>query len=35
MTYPLSQFDGKMKSYEYSKIPAIGDKPDASAGETP
>jgi hypothetical protein len=34
MTYPLNQFDGKMKSFEYSKIPAIGDKPDASAGET-
>lgn len=33
MSYPLSEFDGKMKSYEYSKIPAIGDKPDPSAGE--
>ena len=34
MTYPLSQFDGKMKSFEYANIPAIGDKPDASSGET-
>ena len=34
MTYPLSQFDGKMKSFEYANIPAIGDKPAASSGET-
>ncbi|MDO6406476.1 DUF1254 domain-containing protein [Pantoea phytobeneficialis] len=33
MSYPLSEFDGKMKSFEYSKIPAIGDKPDPSTGE--
>ncbi|WP_337024759.1 MULTISPECIES: DUF1254 domain-containing protein [unclassified Pantoea] len=33
MSYPLSEFDGKMKSFDYSKIPAIGDKPDPSAGE--
>lgn len=34
MSYPLSEFNGKMKSYEYAKIPAIGDKPDPNAGET-
>jgi len=33
MSYPLSEFDGKMKSFDYAKIPAIGDKPDPSAGE--
>lgn len=27
MTYPLSQFDGKMKTYDYSKLPSIGEKP--------
>lgn len=34
MTYPLSQFDGKMKSYDYANIPSIGEKPNPSAGET-
>jgi hypothetical protein len=33
MSYPLSQFDGKMKSFDYSKIPSIGEKPDPNAGE--
>lgn len=33
MSYPLSQFDGKMKSFDYSKLPAIGNKPDPAAGE--
>ncbi|MCS2152356.1 DUF1254 domain-containing protein [Scandinavium goeteborgense] len=33
MTYPLSEFTGKMKWYEYANIPAIGDKPDPNAGE--
>lgn len=33
MSYPLSEFDGKMKTFDYSKIPAIGDKPDPEAGE--
>ncbi|UCM49978.1 DUF1254 domain-containing protein [Aeromonas caviae] len=34
MTYPLSKFDGKMKSYDYANIPSIGEKPNPSAGET-
>ncbi|TNV11491.1 DUF1254 domain-containing protein [Buttiauxella sp. B2] len=34
MTYPLSEFNGKMKSFEYSKLPSIGGEADASAGET-
>ncbi|TNV19572.1 DUF1254 domain-containing protein [Buttiauxella sp. B2] len=34
MSYPLSEFTGKMKSYEYSTIPSIGGKPDPDAGET-
>ncbi|EPO4110709.1 DUF1254 domain-containing protein [Enterobacter cloacae] len=34
MTYPLSQFDGKMKTYDYSKLPSIGEKADPNAGET-
>ncbi|TNV19390.1 DUF1254 domain-containing protein [Buttiauxella sp. B2] len=34
MSYPLSQFDGKMKSFDYSKLPSIGDKPDPNGGET-
>jgi hypothetical protein len=34
MTYPLSKFDGKMKSFEYASIPSIGEKPDPAAGET-
>ncbi len=34
MTYPLSEFSGKMKQYDYRNIPSIGDKPDPSAGET-
>lgn len=34
MTYPLGQFDGKMKSYDYANIPSIGEKPNPSAGET-
>lgn len=34
MSYPLSKFTGKMQSYEYSKIPSIGDQPDPNAGET-
>ncbi|MGB9096671.1 DUF1254 domain-containing protein [Erwinia sp.] len=33
MSYPLSQFDGKMKSFDYSTLPAVGDKPDPDAGE--
>lgn len=33
MSYPLSEFDGKMKTFDYTKIPAIGDKPDPEAGE--
>ena len=34
MAYPLSKFTGKMQSYDYAKIPSIGDKPNPNAGET-
>ena len=34
VSYPLSQFDGKMKTVDYSKLPTIGHPPKPGAEET-
>ncbi|MFC6979242.1 DUF1254 domain-containing protein [Microbulbifer taiwanensis] len=34
VAYPLSEFDGKMKTVDYSKLPSLGDAADTSGGET-
>lgn len=33
--YPLAEFDGKMKTVDYSKLPSIGEAAKAGQGETP
>jgi len=34
VAYPLAEFDGKMKTVDYSKLPTLGGAADTSGGET-
>jgi hypothetical protein len=34
VTYPLSEFDGKMKTVDYSKLPVVGKSSNKQEGET-
>lgn len=34
VAYPLAEFDGKMKTVDYAKLPSLGGAADAGSGET-
>ena len=34
VAYPLAEFDGKLKTVDYTKLPSLGGAADTSAGET-